>query len=412
MPQPVYRSFVGVAKDTTNANLQVNHIAGATTLTLRSIVQAGTLLTVSGATVSAVIVDGPLTETVACSGNATGTTDGSTIACAATTNAHSANVYVYFQLTASIGPTAYIPVTKIDFSDDYAQLYDQGFRGSNVKNYGAVQGVRQANFGLDGDVFADSFGYILASLNGAYDYTATGGGNPTTYAFSPLNTGTAQPTPYLFYDYNPGAANTRVFAKSVCSDLTIKADPGALLGYTSTFKSFASGVVANPATIPPTFSSFTTVPSRVGTVTIGGTVTAKVLTGEWNFKREEFGEIPTLQGIQDPLAIWAGPLALTAKATIVVDDDVQLLNYINASQPSFLLTANQSTGTAANGIKIQTTKANYEQVKVIQGGKGYVTLEVPFTAIANSTDKSTAGGGLSPALVTLSTGTTTGATLY
>ena len=35
-----------------------------------------------------------------------------------------------------------------------------------------------------------------------------------------------------------------------------------------------------------------------------------------------------------------------------------------------------------------------------------------FVALANSTDVSTAGGGLSPALVTLSTGTTTGSTKY
>jgi hypothetical protein len=91
---------------------------------------------------------------------------------------------------------------------------------------------------------------------------------------------------------------------------------------------------------------------------------------------------------------------------------VQFNNYINASQPTVLLTANQGTGTAANGLKIQTTKSNYETVKVLQEGKAWVQLEVPFTAIANSTDKSTAGAGLSPALTTLSTGTTTGSTLY
>ena len=412
MTQPVYRSFVGIAKDTINANLASSVIATGTTLTLNNIVGASGTIVSAGSTYTAVIVDGVLTESTVCTGNATGTTNGSTIAVTALANAHSANAYVYFQVTASIGPTAYIPVTKIDFSDDYVQLYDKGFRGSNVDIYGASQGLRTGNISLDGDVFADSFGYILSSLFGAYDYTATTGGNPTTYAFSPLNTGTAQPNPYLFYDYNPGAANTRVFAKTVCSDLTIKADPGALLGWTGTFKSFASGVVANPGTIPPTFSAFTTIPARVGSTTIGGTITGKLLSAEYNFKRQNIGEIATLQGVQDPLAIWAGPLDLTVKAAVVVDDDVQLLNYINQSQPSVVLTVNQGATTAANGVKVQTTKSNYEAVKVVQSGKGYVTLELPFTAISNSTDKSTAGGGLSPALVTLSTGTTTGSTLY
>ena len=123
--------------------------------------------------------------------------------------------------------------------------------------------------------------------------------------------------------------------------------------------------------------------------------------------------IPTLQGIQEHLTIFAGRASLAGKMSLTIDDDVQLLNYINASQPTLLFTINQGTGTAANGVKVQITKANYDSpTKVIQKGKAYVTLEVPFTAKANSTDKSTAGGGLSPCLVTLSTGTATGTALY
>ena len=407
MSQPVYRAFVGVAKDTINANLTSAIIVGATSLPIQNTVGTTGTLTTSGSTYSAVIVDGVNTETVACTGNfSTGA-----IACGATTYAHSANVYVYFQLTASIGPTAYIPVTKLDFMDDYAQLYDQGFRGSNVKNYGAVQGIRKSSISLDGDLFADTFGYILSSYCGAYTYTGTSGGNPTTYAFSPVNTTTAQPTPYLFYFYNPGANNTRVFAKAVVSDLTVKADPGALAGYSATIMGFASGVVATPT---PTFSTFTAVPAWHGTATIGGTVTAKVLTAEYTFKRENFSEIPTLQGIQDPYAIFAGPATATVKTTLVVDDDVQLANYLSASQPSFVLSCLQGATTAANGVKIQTTKANYEAVKVVADpGKGFVTLEVPFTAIANTTDGAAGGGGgYSPAVVTLSTGIVGSSTLY
>jgi hypothetical protein len=402
-----------VAKDTTNAWLQIAHAAGATTLTMRTITQAGTLLTTTGATVTAFIVDGANTESVVCSGNATGTTDGSTIACGATANAHGANAYVYFQVTASKGPTAYIPITKLEWSDDYVQLYDKGLRGSNTDVFGAVQGMRHGALLIDGDCFADSFGYLLGNFFGAYDYTATSGGNPTTYAFSILNTGNAQPTPYLFYDYNPGNSNTRVLARSVVTDLTIKADPGALLGYSATIAAMASGVVNNPATVPPAYSSFKVIPSRVGIATVGGSSGYKTLTYEINLKRANAGPIDTLQGNQDPTAIFVGEAQATAKATFVVDDDTEFTRYVNATQPTFLMTVNQGSGTAANGVKIQTTSSNYEQVKVMQtGGKGYVSVEVPFVAIANTTDASTAGGGLSPCLVTLSTGTTTGSTLY
>ena len=479
MAQSAFRSWIGVAKDTQNANLSAAVAAGATSLTLKNITAASSTV---GATYSVVIVDGVLTETVIPSGTISGVTDGSTLAIAATANAHSANAYVYFQLTASVGPTAYMPVTSMDFSDDYVQLYDKGMRGSQADIYGAQQGTRVGNISLAGDIFPDTFGYLLSSFFGAYDYTATAGIVPTQYAFSPQNTGNGQPSSYLYYDYNPGASNTRVYAKAVCSDLAIKFAPGALAGYTATIKSFASGVVNNPATIPPAFSSFTPLPARTATASIGklltgassvttantvastsglavgmllsvvggtgafaaGTtvasitdathfvssaaaspalsgatvsasaITGKVMTADYSFKRQAFGEIFTLQGVQDPLAIFSGPVAASVKTSIIVDDDVQLLNYINQSQPSFSLTARIGQGAAAtdNGVAVQTSVVNYEAVKVVQHGKAYVTLDVPFQAIANATDKTTAGGGLSPALVTLSTKVTGTSTLY
>ena len=144
---------------------------------------------------------------------------------------------------------------------------------------------------------------------------------------------------------------------------------------------------------------------------IGGTITGKVEMAEYAFKRENFGEIYTLNAVQDPLAIFSGPLSLTTKFSLVADDDAQFLNYVNQSQPSFTLTANIGATTAANGVKIQCTKANYEAVQYVPKG-AYMEVTGSFVALANSTDKSTAGGGLSPALVTLSTGTTTGTTLY
>lgn len=407
MAQASFRSWIGVAKDTINANLTSAVATAATSLPITNTVGT-TPLTSAGATYSAIIVDGVNTETTVLTGNLTA----GAIACTALANAHGQNVYVYFQLTASIGPTAYIPVTKIDWQDDYAQIYDKNLRGSNTDVFGAVQGMRHATLGLEGDVFADSFGYLLASYFGAYDYSATGGSLPTTYAFSQLNTGNAQPTPYLYYDYNPATSNTRVLAKAVVSDLTVKADPGGALGHTTNIMAFASGVVANPATIPPAYSAFKIVPSWKGSVSIGGTFTGKVQNYELSLKRADAGPINTLQGIQDPIAIFVGAAQCSVKTTIVVDDDVQLLNYINGSQPSFKLTATQGATTAANGITVQNTLANYENVKVAQTGGAYVTIDVPFTAIANSTDASTAGAGLSPCKFTLSTGTTTGATLY
>lgn len=410
MAQASFRAFVGIAKDANNASTQINIAASATSLTLRSIVQVGTALTASGATYSAIIFDGTLTETVACSGNLTATTDGSTIACAALANAHTANAYVVFQLTASIGPTAYIPVTDLDFADIITQLEDNSYEGSNTNPFAIVQGNRMSDITIGGNMYADTFGYVLSNFMGAYDYTATTGGNPTTYAFSPNNGSNGQPTNYVYYFFNPGGANCRAFAGGKVEELALKADPGAFVSWTAKIQGFASGVVTTPT---PSFSAFTALPARVGTVTLGGTSTYKVSSLDITLKREQTGPIPTFMGREDPLAIFVGTAGVTGTFVVVTDDDVQLLNYLNGSQPAAVFTFVQGTGTAGNGITFQMTKCNYDSgTKVDPKTKGWVELTVPFKSVANTTDASTAGAGKSPVLATLSTATTTGATLY
>jgi hypothetical protein len=410
MAQASFRAFVGIAKDGNNASLQIAHAGGAIALTLRSIVQVSTVLTAAGATYSAVIVDGTLTETVACSGNLSATTDGATIACAGLAHAHTANAYVYFQLTASIGPTAYIPVTDPGFADLITQLEDTSFSGSNAQPFSIVQGNRTSEVTLAGNVYPDSFGYILSNFMGAYDYVATSGGNPTTYAFSPNNQSNGQPTSYLYYVYNPGGANCRVFAGAAVEELGVKADPGAFVSWTAKIQAFASGVVATPTA---SYSAFTALAGRLGTVTVAGTASPKFVSLDITLKRDQSGPIPTFMGRQDPLDIFVGAAVVSGTFTVITDDDVQLLNYLNGSQPAVTLSMLQGATTAVNGIVFQMTKCNYDSgTKANVKGKGWVELTVPFKSVANTTDISTAGGGRSPVLATLSTGTTTGAAIY
>ncbi len=405
LPQASFRSWIGVAKDTVNANLSAAVVAGATSLPLTNTSGTTGTLTTAGATYSAVIVDGPNTETVALTGNLSA----GAVPCAATANAHSANAYVYFQLTASIGPTAFLPATKIEMVGDYAQLYDKHYEGSQANVFGAQQGMRIGQIALDGNLVADSFGYILGSFFGAYDYSATGGSNPTTYAFSPQNTGNGQPPSYLFYQYNPGDNEVWVFAKAIIGQITVKINPEQLITWSATGLAFAPGVVATPSTA---FSALTPVAGRTGLTTIGGTINPDLLDCEFTLKREEFEAVKTIQGIQDPLTIFSGPVDVQSKWQMVMADDTQLNNYYLQSQPSFDIKALKGSGTGQQGIEIHCNQANYEAVKPTPTGKAYVMLDGAFTAIANTTDASTAGGGKSPVKVTLSTGTLTGSTLY
>ena len=411
-PQSNFRSFIGVYKDTINGYISANYASGVTSIVIQNVV--GTPAT--GKTMT--IVDGPLTEQVTVSGYSAGT-----VTCAATANAHQANVYVFFQTTSGIAPASLLRVTKIDFSDNYDnKLYDMGHRGSQAQIYGAQQGMRLGNISIEGDLFPDEFGWLCGSFFGAYDYTVTSGSSPTTYAFSPANAAASngQPTPYVFYDYNPGDNTLRVFAKAVVSDLAISFDPTALTKWTATAMSFASGVITAPTVataLAVGFSSFKPLPSRQGSVTIASTYSGFVEKADYAFKREEFAAINTLQGIQDPLALFGGPISCSVKVSMIMVDDGLLNDYINQTQPAIVLTALQGTGTGpnpgipsttgTNGIVIQTTQSNFVDVKTVQSG-AYVTLDGSFDALSNPTDATTAGTGYSPAKVTLSVGTNTG----
>ena len=163
-PQSAYRSWLGVSKDTINANFAATYPAGATTFALTNVV--GVPLN----THAVVIMDGANTETLDVTSWTAGT---STLVATAAQFAHSANVYMFFQVAGAVGPTAYVPITKLDFSDQYDQLYDKSFRGSQAVSYGAQQGPRLGNFSLDGDLFADTFGYLASSFFGAYDFATS-----------------------------------------------------------------------------------------------------------------------------------------------------------------------------------------------------------------------------------------------
>jgi hypothetical protein len=163
---PVYRSFLGVAKDAVTTTLSAAVAAGATTV---NVVGTGV-----AASTTIFIWDGPLSESRAVS--AGGGTSALTVA--ALTNAHPANCYVTAQLTASVGPADYIPVTTLKPQDHYDLLEDKGYRGSMGDVYNGVQGTRYSDFDLGGDCFADTIGYLVGGLLGAVDFA---GGSPNTH---------------------------------------------------------------------------------------------------------------------------------------------------------------------------------------------------------------------------------------
>lgn len=386
-PNPTYRTTVGVAKDSVNTTLAAAAAASATTISVASATGITTSSTV-------IIFDGPLTETRAVSG-----VSGTTLTVAALTYAHPANTYVVAQLTASVGPTDYIPVESVDWSDEINQITDKGWRGSNVEEYGSTDGTAYAQISLSGAVFPDTFGYLIGGFMGATDFT---GGTPNQHDFSVKNTGDCQPTGQVLYV--AGAVNTRAIAMARYEEVSLTYDPAGFLMYTAKAIGQPSGIVTTPTS---SFSTVAAAPNWRTMVTLNSVASSTLLSASLQFKRKAVTPIFTQRGVQGPVATFAGPVKVTGKATFLFMDETELALFLNNTQGALDLNFAQGSGASATATVAHCTKVNFDSAKQVYG-KDWLELDTTFTALANTTDATTAGTGNSPAKVTLKNAKATG----
>ena len=89
--------------------------------------------------------------------------------------------------------------------------------------------------------------------------------------------------------------------------------------------------------------------------------------------------------------VFLGPLEVTGKITFVMEDDSQLLNYLNNTQPALVF--NWNYGTGANEVQIQATlsKGAYT-TGAIERGDDFVKVTVDINAQSTTTDAGSSGG--------------------
>jgi hypothetical protein len=288
----------------------------------------------------------------------------------------------------AVTPTDYIPVavSKIKPVDMIAPLYDEGLRGSFVKNYAYVQGRTHSTFDFGGPVFADTIGYSIAGLLG--EVTTTGASAPYTHVITLENSGTAaldaQPTSFTLTDFY-GAA-VRAYPGIAIHDFGLKFSADGLLDYDTKGMGWLSASAATPT---PTFS--TVLPAQVwtATVTIGGSAVAYAVDGNIDMKRSVtpvFG----ISNTQNPYQIHLGALEVTGKLTFVMEDNTELTRYLTNAQPSIVI--NWATGSGATATQIQATLTKGAYVAgVIERSKDFVEVSVTIEGIGNTTDKGTTG---------------------
>jgi hypothetical protein len=289
----------------------------------------------------------------------------------------------------AVAPTDFIPVMKdalkpVDIVDP---LYDTGLRGSNALNYNYIPGRTRSTVDFGGAVFADTVGYAIAGVLGSV--ATTGSTAPFTHTISLFNSLTSnvdvQPISYTLTDFY--AVDVRSYPGCQFSDFSLKFNADGMLEYDTKSTGFQSELVADPT---PTFSTVLPTPVWRGTVSIGGSTVSTAMSGNIDMTRPAT-PIYGISNTQDPYQVFLGPLEVTGKITFVMEDDSQLLNFLNNTQPALVFNWAYGAGAASVQIQATLTKGAYT-TGVIERGEDFVQVTVDINAQANTTDDGASGG--------------------
>jgi hypothetical protein len=289
----------------------------------------------------------------------------------------------------AVAPTDFIPVSKDSLKpvDIVDPLFDTGLRGSNVLNYAYIQGRTRSTVDYGGAVFADTVGYAIAGLLGSV--ATTGASAPFTHTMSLFNSLTSnvdvQPISYTLTDFY--AVDVRSYPGCQFSDFSLKFNADGMLEYDTKTTGFSSELVADPT---PTFSTVLPTPVWRGTVSIAGSQVTTAMSGNIDMKRPAT-PIYGISNTQDPYQVFLGPLEVTGKITFVMENDSQLLNFLNNTQPAIVLNWSYGTGAALVQLQATITKGAYT-AGVIERGEDFVQVTIDLNGQSNTTDAGSSGG--------------------
>ncbi|RJQ68079.1 hypothetical protein D5S17_32775 [Pseudonocardiaceae bacterium YIM PH 21723] len=209
--------------------------------------------------------------------------------------------------------------------------------------------------------------------------------SPYTHNISLLNSGTGQPPSYTITDYND--VSTRQYPGMLFTECSMKFNADGLLTYGAKAVGYPSVVSSKPT---PSYSAERPISGLTGTVQIGGSPTTIMISGECTIKRSE-AIIQSIDGTVAPRNIWGGMVSVDGKMTLVMEDEVQLLNYLNNSQPSLDLNYAFGSGATARQFRLHLSSAAYTAATV-ERGKDFVELSVTYKSRFNSSDAGYSGG--------------------
>jgi hypothetical protein len=98
-----------------------------------------------------------------------------------------------------------------------------------------------------------------------------------------------------------------------------------------------------------------------------------------------------ISNTQNPYQIFLGPLEVTGSIKFVMENDSQLLNFLNNSQPAIVLNWNYGSGASEVQLQATITKGAYTAA-VIERGDDFVSVTIELNGQGNTTDAGSTGG--------------------
>lgn len=288
----------------------------------------------------------------------------------------------------AVTPVDFLPCTSLDGEDATDVLQDNGMRASMATAYGAVKGTTTASYSIEGDVFVDTIGYLLAAIFGS---RATTGAGPYIHTFS-LNNNQSQAgqTPsYTITDYQ--GLQARRYTQATCSSVGLRLSAQELFTHSAAFTSIATTTTTTPT---PSFGTLSPIAGWAGTINLAGSANALLEDLDLTFSRN-VTPVHTVSGQSNPVQIWSGPLSVSGRANFLAADETEFTRYLGVTTPALVVTLAQGSASLA----VTMSKVVYTSAKV-ERGDDFTQVSVQFDALANTTDAG-ASGGFAPAKAVL-----------
>lgn len=298
-------------------------------------------------------------------------------------------------------PTYFVPADTPTWKHTFQKIADNALRGSMAAEYGQQNGIRYDEVTFKTYGYIDSVYYLVRSVLGVADVVLTGSSAPYTHKTSLLNSNNGQPqsTTVFWYDAQ-GKAWQMPGAQISTVKFTVK--DAANVEVDVTFIGLPATAITAPTNTPTTQPAM---PSWNSTITVAGSQLNQFSEIDVEIKRAT-EMIPTIQGSQSPLAIFAGPVSVAGNLTAVYQGstDPLLADEIANTQPVVTLHI-AAAGDAVNGLTLQMSKCAFDNADPA-GTNKWMEIKSAFKGLANASDVA-AGGGVSPVLATLTSSVST-----